>query len=355
MSKLDDVEMSPDEIQALTQTEEYLAFYDDVVQNYAIAFSFNPNFKEDFIESNSCTWTPMGNSTLTYNNIPFPCDGIWFQLYSQENKYDFKYNEIVLLYSDYNEIFGNNYNTQSMSTFIPHKATFTYYYYFDKMRMYVVDSFEVEIIAISNDRSYAAEEAFERVQSLNTYTNSLYFNNQEEIEIIFNTANELGYEPNSIVAYSLATMTKAVNIFSEFFVIIFVGLCVCSFIILINYGIKLVKERKYEIGILKALGIKEFDLFIIIGLQMILLILLVIAMYILGSILFIDLSNDILVRSLLELAPNHFLMDIDVLYLKTNYILENSLLVILIVSLSFVIPLFKLKFLKPTNIIKAKE
>ena len=75
----------------------------------------------------------------------------------------------------------------------------------------------------------------------------------------------------------------------------------------------------------------------------------------LGSLVFIDLSNKILVESLMEIAPTHFLMDIDVLYLKLPLMIRNSLLVIIIVLISFIIPLVKLKALKPTNIIKAKE
>jgi hypothetical protein len=81
----------------------------------------------------------------------------------------------------------------------------------------------------------------------------------------------------------------------------------------------------------------------------------VIILYFTGSVLFIDLSNDILVASLLEIAPNQFLLDIDVLYLKLPYMIQNSLLIIIIVIISFIIPFIKLKTLKPTNIIKAKE
>ena len=150
-------------------------------------------------------------------------------------------------------------------------------------------------------------------------------------------------------------MTKAVGIFSEFFIIIFVGLCLCSIIILMNYGIKLIQERKHEIGVLKALGIKDGDLSFIFGLQMILLIILIISLYVVGSIVFIDLSNQILVKSLLELAPNYFLLTFDVLYLKVKYLIQNSILIIGIILISFIVPLLNLKALKPTNIIKAKE
>ena len=106
--------------------------------------------------------------------------------------------------------------------------------------------------------------------------------------MLFEKGSELGYEPNSIIAMSLATMTKAVNVFKDFFNIIFIGLCLCAFFILANYGIKLIRDRKYEIGILKALGTREKDLTTIFGMQILIEVILIIIMYVLGSILFID-------------------------------------------------------------------
>ena len=251
--------------------------------------------------------------------------------------------------------FGTNYNSTNMSSFQPHNATFKYFYCYDEMRTHVVDEFEVQIVGLNKSRSYASEEVYYKVLESNTYTTALYFDDISNSNVIFNTSLENGYEPNSIIVYSLSTMTKAVNVFSDFFFIIFTGLCICSVLILFNYGVKLVKERKYVIGILKALGIKDNELIFIFGCQVFLLMMLTILMYFIGSNVFIDLSNEILVKSLLELAPSHFLMDIDVLYLKLSFMLKNCLLVILIVFISFIIPLVKLKLLKPTNIIKAKE
>ena len=89
--------------------------------------------------------------------------------------------------------------------------------------------------------------------------------------------------------------------------------------------------------------------------QILIEVILIIIMYVLGSILFIDFSNDVLILSLLELAPGNFLMDIDVLYIKPEFLVQNSGLVIFIVFVSFIIPNINLKRLKPTDIIKAKE
>lgn len=125
--------------------------------------------------------------------------------------------------------------------------------------------------------------------------------------------------------------------------------------ILVNYRLKLVRERKYEIGILKALGTKNSELITIFGVEILLEIILIIIMYNLGSIIFIDFSNDVLIKSLMELAPNNFLMDIKVLFINKTDLIRNSILVILIVFASFILPIIKLRSLKPLDIVKAKE
>ena len=125
--------------------------------------------------------------------------------------------------------------------------------------------------------------------------------------------------------------------------------------ILVNYGLKLVRERKYEIGILKVLGTKNSELITIFGVEILLEIILIIIMYNLGSIIFIDFSNDVLIKSLMELAPNNFLMDIKVLFINKADLIRNSILVILIVFASFILPIITLRSLKPLDIVKAKE
>ena len=69
--------------------------------------------------------------------------------------------------------------------------------------------------------------------------------------------------------------------------------------------------------------------------------------------LFIDEGSNI-VRSM-ELVSNSFVMDIDVLFINKLYLFNNSILIVLIVIISFIIPLIKLRRLKPLDIVKAKE
>ena len=70
---------------------------------------------------------------------------------------------------------------------------------------------------------------------------------------------------------------------------------------------------------------------------------------------FIDMTNDVLVESLRKLAPTHVMLDLDFLTFKMNVVHINSLLIVILTLVSFVIPMLKIYSIKPVQIIKAKE
>lgn len=118
---------------------------------------------------------------------------------------------------------------------------------------------------------------------------------------------------------------------------------------------ELIKGRTYEIGILKALGIRNRDLSVVLGLQIVLLLLLIIALYVVGSFSFTNLANEVLLSSIKELSKNSYIMDVQILSINLSHVASNCLLVTAVVFVAFAIPLIKLYRLKPTNVIKAKE
>ena len=74
-----------------------------------------------------------------------------------------------------------------------------------------------------------------------------------------------------------------------------------------------------------------------------------------GYLIFIDLANDVLVESLKVLAPSHVVLDLNFLTFKPKIALENSILIIILTIVSFVIPMIRIYRIKPVKIIKTKE
>lgn len=355
IEKISDSSMTKEEFNNLSNSEEFQAYYDDVIQNLAISYTTNPNFKKDFINSGFRSWVPIGNSLLVNNGKEYEYKD-YIQNAKYRSNYDLNGNEVIMGYSKFNSIFNTNYNVTNLNEFEPMTVTLKYYDYYDIDRAKLVYSVDLNITKlIEGDAFYVSDEMCKNLLEITTFTTSLYFDDLSNIESISKVAVENGYIMNSLVASALTTITKAVNVFSDFFIVIFVGLCLCAVSILANYGLKLVKERKYEIGILKALGTRDRDLVCIFGIQIILEIILIVFMYNLGSILFVDLSNDILIRSLMELAPNNLVVDVEILFINLKDLISNSILAMLIVIVSFVLPIIKLRKLKPLDIVKAKE
>lgn len=349
------VDITKEELMSLINSEEYRAYYDDVVQNLSISYTMNKNFKEDFVASNSRSWVPVENSLFIKDNKEYEIER-YFENGAVRSNYILNDDEIVMSYEKYNTFFNTNYNEGNMNEFTPVDVEFKYYRNHDVNKEEVIYSTNLKITKlIKGNIVYLNDKVFKEILSHNTFTLGLYFDDISNVSLISDVAFENGFSFNSIIAEVLTTITKAVNVFSGFFNIIFIGLCVAAFLILANYGMKLVKDRKYEIGVLKALGIKDKDLISIFGVQIIIAILLIIMMYIIGSILFIDLSNDVLIKSLMELAPNNLVLDIDILFINLNDLVSYSILIILIVFISFALPIAILRRLKPLDIVKAKE
>ena len=349
------VDTTKEELMSLFNSEEYRAYYDDVVQNLSISYTMNKKFKEDFVASNSRSWVPVGNSLFIKDNKEYEIER-YFENGAVRSDYTLNDDEIVMSYEKYNTFFNTNYNEGNMNEFTPVDVEFKYYRNHDVNKEEVIYSTNLKITKlIKGNIVYLNDKVFKEILSHNTFTLGLYFDDISNVSLISDVAFENGFSFNSIIAEVLTTITKAVNVFSGFFNIIFIGLCVAAFLILANYGMKLVKDRKYEIGVLKALGIKDKDLISIFGVQIIIAILLIIMMYIIGSILFIDLSNDVLIKSLMELAPNNLVLDIDILFINLNDLVSYSILIILIVFISFALPIAILRRLKPLDIVKAKE
>ena len=124
---------------------------------------------------------------------------------------------------------------------------------------------------------------------------------------------------------------------------------------MVQFELKSIRDKMKEIGIMKALGARDIDLIVIFGSQIAVMGLMMAALYVAGSFVFIGLANRILVISLNELVKSTMVMDLSFLVVKWKYLLQNCVLALGIIVLSFLAPMLRLRRIKPTNVIKAKE
>jgi ABC-type lipoprotein release transport system permease subunit len=117
----------------------------------------------------------------------------------------------------------------------------------------------------------------------------------------------------------------------------------------------MIKDKMHEIGILKAIGTSNKSIAVIFGLQILLIAVLTSVMTTIGYYYFIDLANDVLIESLKQLAKSHVVLDLQFLTFKVDIALTNCALVLLLAAASLLVPIIKIKNIKPVKIIKAKE
>lgn len=264
---------------------------------------------------------------------------------------------VYMSLADYNETFKTSYTSSTLNLFVPHKVKLAHYEYYDVDKKNPIFETEVTIAGLVDcNQTFLTSSDISKLFQINQYAPyTLYFDGTEGIDKVINTAGELNYEHQSYAIEGIHTMTKAVDVFIPIFELIAIVLCVGIVFILVSFSSKMIKDKMHEIGILKALGTQNKSIVIVFGLQIILIAVLTIIMSTLGYFFFIDLANDVLIESLKVLAPSHIVLDLDFLSFKLDVVAINVILISILATVSLVVPMIKIKNIKPVKIIKAKE
>ena len=256
---------------------------------------------------------------------------------------------------EYNKIFGTDYTEKSALDFVPHKIKLAQYAYADVDKKNPLFEIEVTVTRLQSSGWYLSSDVAALFAEAQVYHNALYFDGVDGIGAVLDTAETLNYEPQSFAVEGIHTMTKAVDVFVPIFELIAVILCIGVVFILVNFSSKMIGDKMHEIGILKALGAKNTTIGVVFGLQVVLIAVLTCVLATAGYFVVIDLANDVLIESLKRLAPSSIVLDLDFLTFKPRIAMKNCVLIFGLAVASLIIPLMKIKAIKPVKIIKAKE
>lgn len=357
IERLSDPTMSKDALKELAKSDECLAFFNELCQYWNVAYSFEPDFVERVAASDSRNIVPAGLTTFEAGGKTFSFTDKYFCTADfRKPSVSLADNEAVFGYDTYNNVFGTNYTPRNLGDFVPHEVKLTYYYRCDRDLSAKKYETTLTIVGLTSQPVVCnvADNVFKELQRAVWSPYGYYFDGGQE-ELLFNIAEANGFIPNSSIAGSITTMTKAVGVFGRFFNLIFLVLCAALLLLMVLFEVKGIKDKMKDIGILKALGARERDLVFLFGFQAVAAGLLMTVFYILGSFVFIGLANKVLVLSLNELVKNTMVMDLSFLAVKWSYLLRNCLLAIGILAVSFLVPMLRLRTIRPTNVIKAKE
>ena len=331
--------------------EDVIDYYDEVINSYAMQFSFEEDFIEYYLSSISTRnytqiWSADINGVNLINKRTNHYPASLYEIKLGEN-------EIAMSMVLYNSLFKTNYTNDTIDEFVPHACTLTIDVTPDKDR---TNEMEVTISKlITNHNSFfCSEDIFLKNKETFTSRYALYFDG--DYSVIFDELiNDSEYTIMSNRMTSVSTMTKAVAVFNDFFSLITTILVSAIMFLLISFGVKNVNNKIYEIGVMKALGCKQSRFSIIFGIHTLFISILVCLMTILGVWLTYDFANTILVKSINAFAPSYALMDLQFIRFNWIYILQDSILVLVVAVISTLVSIIRLNKIKPISIIKAKE
>ena len=341
--------------QTIYESEIYQSFIEEVYSGLGYCYSLNPNFEEQSLTD------PAWDMVWHYNlQLEGGEGGYWDSApqvrHASLYGLDLGDYEVVMLTSKYNKSFGKDYTSSTAEQFVPHTVKMTHYKHFDVSTP--LFSEEVTIVGVRSDIGgtlVVGDALYDLFQKDHSYVTGLYFDGTEGIGAVLDMADELNFEPQSYAVEGIHTMTTAVDVFIPIFELIAIFLCAGVVFILMTFASKMIRDKMHEIGIMKALGTKNNSIGVIFGLQVMLIAILTCALATAGYYYFIDLANTVLVESLMRFNPSSIVLDLDFLTFKPEIAVENCILIFILAFASLVIPMIKIKAIKPVKIIKAKD
>lgn len=344
-----------DQINSMTKesplTEEIISFLDYVNQALAISYYFGDNYKEI-----SSTNIYEGNYVYTRNffvngvdassTISYISCGSYFDCVLGDN-------EVFMDVEAYNKIFGTEYTYGNCDTFVPHAISFLS----SDFNNEVVYSKQMTVAGIGKCKGgnmLLADNVFYEYKEKMFHCYGVYADG-EDVSGFINYTMDNGYSNISLKMSAIQTMSQAVETFNKFFEFIaMILVCACVFIIT-SFGVKNIKSKMYEVGVMKALGCKLSSFFVIFGLHTLLIAFTTIVVFVVGYVAFANVSNHILLESLKAITPTKIMLDLQFIKFDWQLALINSAVVVFISIVSTIIPIILLRRIKPVTIIKAKE
>ena len=357
---------STDPVATLVREDEQFAkFYDEVKQYLSMGYSTEENFVEIMAREQTYEVARTSIATLNGTIIPAPTTVSYFFAFADDEYFNLQLqdNEIAIDYRLYNQMYDTDYTAEDIDkktklSNVVKTAELSSFHVTDEAHKQPHFSADVEVrlCAMSNASNIAVGDEVLKKALLGTHkTFGIYFDPSCNAKNATEVASEYNMIPNSIKLASISTMTRAVEVFSDFFGLIFVVLVAALVIVIVKFGLDIVRRKIYEIGVIKALGGRSSSFIVIFGIQVIVFGLLVCLFAQLGMYFFVGIANDVLVTSLQTLASSRIMMDIEILAFDWPLIFTDSIFAFALCILSSLAPLVALHRVKPINIIKAKE
>ena len=189
-----------------------------------------------------------------------------------------------------------------------------------------------------------------------TRPNKVYLKDSVDDKLIYDDLSKLDITIASSVHANYVQAERFIDVIGDLFKFIFIVLFIMIAILIVFYTIRVVKNKMFEIGVMKSLGARDSDIVIQILVNILSTSILLILFYNILEVVFTGFINNVLIKAINNVSGKLIFYDsFNVICFKPSFLVITDLIIFVSLLISVIVPYIKLRYLKPTNIIKAKE
>lgn len=339
------------------QSKEFTQFYDELNSSLNFTYSVNPNFYESYISETQGLAIWLRNCTLINESEKveqsYNCNA--YTYYNSE----LDENTMMMNINLYNKLFNKTVTLNDRADFEEKEIVLSNYAIDQDSRDTPKTKLTLKIVDVTNDVfggfGVVDKASYEKLADDAIFEYALIFDNVEQSFLINETAQENFFYTTLNAFDAMFNICNIIEIFSSVFIFFVVALLFIEFIMIVSHNLRTIKKNQYRIGVYKGIGCPSsvFSWACIFNT-----ITLVVSTFI-TSILFVFVSssliNSILVKKFEEFIKSKVIADFTFVgFSATNLILYMTL-VLVVGGISILVPILKLRKLKPNLIINKAE
>lgn len=334
-------------------SKQAVAEFTEYAENYlSVTYTFNENFKQDFVDSKVSDLGRYRGATVELNGKEYSVGNSYYATFKTNN--DKEKDECTMGVGMFNAIFGTSYRVDDV---LEEPITLTF-----RMKSFssneTTAAFTVRVteFMVSDYGMFIYDpEITKAMQTSNFRTVSLYFDNFDNIAEIYSTGVENNFYSATAYFKTVQSITKIVSVFKDIFVLIAIGLCGVMVLLMAFFAFSNIRSRNYEIGVMKAIGARTRN---VAGIFLVQVICVGLAICILFGLFFyfgMPLANNLLMDSLIEYVENASIGGITLLAFDSQVMWISITIVLGVTTVSAFLPFLGVMTIKPVNIIKSKS
>lgn len=364
ITKINEILESPDigsvNYSEISNSPLFVDFCIEAMNSLAYGYNFSEDYEKAVDTNEFRNWVHLTRVEVSKNDeeFDFLTDGFTAYNANATGKYTYLTgNQIIMSTHLYNKIFHTSYATDMLDNFVPHKVYIKIYENYESSGRVMIEE-EFEVVGLYKNSSspalYTNSDKLSLFRKYDIVNYGIVLDSHDHIEKMIEVASANNFVVGTSEASKLSVINQVLDIFGDFFVLIEVFFLCIAIVFLINMGISSVKKSRYEIGVLKAIGIRNFDIIKSFFLQSLILAVSIAIISNIGIYIGTQLANFILIKAFEEVL-GVVINDLVLIDYIPVIVIQDLVNIMIISIVSFIIPQLVLLRIKPIDIIRARE